>query len=255
MSRTTLNDAEWASLHPILLEIRGIWKHEEQRLRCFVEAVATVLRTGIPWADLPSRFGPGGPVRDRYRRWAVLGVWEKLWAAHAPPTAETVLIDATILKTHRSACGARGKNHEDIGAGRGGISTKIHAAVDTDGIILRLIPSPGQRNDCLFGIALVDGVATSRVVADRGYDMKSMRDWLAGHGIEASIPTRKTAKVQISVDPAIYAGRHVVENVFSRLKDFARLALRRDKTSRSFMGFAHFAAALLNIRLKCRLCG
>jgi hypothetical protein len=39
-----------------------------------------------------------------------------------------------------------------------------------------------------------------------------------------------------------------VENLFSRLKDWARIALRRDKTRRSWMGFAHLAASMINLR-------
>jgi transposase len=50
-------------------------------------------------------------------------------------------------------------------------------------------------------------------------------------------------------DPALYARRHLVENLFSRLKDFARIALRRDKTRRSWMGFAHLAATMINLRI------
>ena len=50
-------------------------------------------------------------------------------------------------------------------------------------------------------------------------------------------------------DKVIYAQRHYVENTFSRLKDTARIALRRDKTRCSWMGFAYLAAAMINLRL------
>ena len=50
-------------------------------------------------------------------------------------------------------------------------------------------------------------------------------------------------------DKAIYAKRHRIENMFSRLKDCARIALRRDKTRRTWMGFVHLAAAMINLRL------
>ena len=45
------------------------------------------------------------------------------------------------------------------------------------------------------------------------------------------------------------ARRHHVENLFSKLKDWNRIALRRDKTRRSWMGFAHLAAAVINLRV------
>jgi transposase len=50
-------------------------------------------------------------------------------------------------------------------------------------------------------------------------------------------------------DPELYARRHQVENLFSSLKDWARIALRRDKTRRSWMGFAHLAATMINLRI------
>jgi transposase len=49
--------------------------------------------------------------------------------------------------------------------------------------------------------------------------------------------------------PELYARRHQVENLFSSLKDWARIALRRDKTRRSWMGFAHLAATMINLRI------
>jgi transposase len=50
-------------------------------------------------------------------------------------------------------------------------------------------------------------------------------------------------------DPELYARRHQVENLFSSLKDWARIALRRDKTRRSWMGFAHLAATMINLHI------
>jgi transposase len=50
-------------------------------------------------------------------------------------------------------------------------------------------------------------------------------------------------------DPTLYARRHPVENLFSGLKDWVRLALRRDKIRRSWMGFAHLAATIINLRI------
>jgi transposase len=49
-------------------------------------------------------------------------------------------------------------------------------------------------------------------------------------------------------DPTLYARRHAIENLFSRLKDWVRIALRRDRSRRSWMGFAHLAATILSLR-------
>ena len=50
-------------------------------------------------------------------------------------------------------------------------------------------------------------------------------------------------------DPSLCARRHHIENLFARLKDWGRIALRRDKTRRSWFGFAHLAAAITNLRI------
>jgi transposase len=50
-------------------------------------------------------------------------------------------------------------------------------------------------------------------------------------------------------NPALYAKRHQIENLFSRLKDWTRIALRRDKTRRSWMGFANLVATMTNLRI------
>jgi transposase len=49
-------------------------------------------------------------------------------------------------------------------------------------------------------------------------------------------------------EPALYARRHPVENLFASLKDWVRLAFRRDRIRRSRMGFAHLAATMINLR-------
>jgi transposase len=49
--------------------------------RLFVEAVLYRYRAGIPWRDLPERFGPWKAVHTRWSRWAKSGVWERVFAA------------------------------------------------------------------------------------------------------------------------------------------------------------------------------
>ena len=60
--------------------------------------------------------------------------------------------------------------------------------------------------------------------------------------------------MQHAYDTALYRTRHIVENSFNRLKDHRRLSLRLDKTDTSFRAFACFAAALMNLKLKLKLC-
>ena len=65
---------------------------------------------------------------------------------------------------------------------------------------------------------------------------------------------KRNRLVQHAYNAALYRTRHMVENSFNRLKDHRRLSLRLDKTETSFRAFASFAAALMNLRLKIKLC-
>ncbi len=221
MDRHALADAEWASVHMMLQQIFGIWKNREDDLRRFVEAVVWICRTGTAWADLPARFGNCDAVRQRYRRWAQRGVWERLFGSSVPVGGDgVVLIDATICKAHRSSSGARGGAAEEIGVSRGGITSKIHAATDLDGRALRLVLTGGNVNDCTQFEALLWDLPMTALVADRGYDTDKIRSAMAQIGVTAVIPTRRNRKVQIEHDRTLYAKRHAVENFFLRLKDY-----------------------------------
>jgi transposase len=250
MPRHRLRDAVWASLHAKLVAIPGIWKKDAERLRRFVEAVVFVLRTGVAWEDLPERFGKPNSLHRRYRRWAVAGIRDELFTAGVPEDAlEAVMIDATITKAQRFASGARGGGEEDLGRSRGGLTTKIHALVDRRGRPLCYLLTPGQAADCRHAETLLEGVAFARLIGDRAYDTDALRAWCAEHGIEAVIPSKRNRKTPIPHDRARYRARHRIENLFCRVKDYTRIILRKDKTSRSYAGFVSLAFTLINIQL------
>jgi transposase len=250
MPRHRLRDAVWASLHARLGAIPGIWKKDAERLRRFVEAVVFVLRTGVAWEDLPERFGKPNSLYRRYRRWSQQGIWDELFTTGVPENAlETVMVDATITKAQRFASGARGGGEEDLGRSRGGLTTKIHALIDERGRPLCYLLTPGQAADCPRAEVLFDGIAFKRLIGDRGYDTDAIRAWCAERGIEVVIPSKRNRKVAIPHDRDRYRTRHRIENLFCRVKDYTRIVLRKDKTSRSYAGFVSLAFALINIQL------
>ena len=78
--------------------------------RRFVEAVLYRYRAGIPWRDLPERFGGWKNTHTRFSRWAKSGVWERVFAAlRADADNEYAMIDATIVRAHQHSAGARKK--------------------------------------------------------------------------------------------------------------------------------------------------
>ena len=249
MPRHRLRDAAWASLHARLRAIPRIWKADAAALRRFVEAVVYVLRTGVAWEDLPARFGRPNSVQRRFRRWAREGIWDELFLDGIPADAlETVMLDSSACDAQRYASGACG-GAEDLGRSRGGLTTKIHAAVDGLGRPLCFLLTPGQAADCRQARSLLEGLAFERLIGDRGYDTDELRDWIEELGAEAVIPSKRNRKAPIPHDRVAYRERHRVENLFCRAKDYGRVVLRKCKTSRSYAGFVSLAFALINLRL------
>ena len=76
----------------------------------FVEAVLFRYRAGIPWRDLPERFGDWQNVYNRYNRWSKTGVWEQIFKHLAnDPDNEYEMIDSTIVRAHQHSAGAKKK--------------------------------------------------------------------------------------------------------------------------------------------------
>ena len=77
--------------------------------RLFVEAVLYRYRTGIPWRDLPERFGDWKNIHRRHRRWSESGVWKRVFE-HLAGEADNAyaMIDSTIVRVHQHAAGAKG---------------------------------------------------------------------------------------------------------------------------------------------------
>ena len=88
----------------------------------------------------------------------------------------------------------------------------------------------------------------NELIADRGYDSRRFREALATRGIDACIPSTRSRKQPIPHDPTLYRQRHRIENMFGRLKDWRRIAMRYDRCVHTF-----FAAITLAATVTCWL--
>jgi transposase len=76
--------------------------------RLFVEAMLYRYRTGMPWRDLPERFGEATKVHRRLSRRAKSGVWERVFQhLAADADNEYAMIDSTIVRAHQHSAGAK----------------------------------------------------------------------------------------------------------------------------------------------------
>ena len=117
--RFDLADEEWALLEPLLPARRKSARVDDRRI---LNAVFYVLRTGMPWRDLPERYGPYTPAYNRFNRWSRRGIWKRVFDTLAAKSHNSLhLIDSTIVKAHRSASGAKGgrKIRRSASAGAG----------------------------------------------------------------------------------------------------------------------------------------
>ncbi len=140
----------------------------------------------------------------------------------------------------------RGDFEQAIGRSRGGRTTKVHAVTDEVGRPLAFTVTPGQVHDLVGAAALLARIPTpKRLIADRAYDARKLRDWLAEHGCEAVIPPNPTRKHPHAYDRIAYRNRNVVERMFCRLKDFRRIATRYDKRADTFLSAVFIVATVV----------
>jgi putative transposase len=110
--RHELTDAQWAKIRHLLPGKEGDPGRTAADNRLFVNAVVYVLKTGIPWADLPARFGKHDTVRKRFDRWCAAGVWQTIARASGDAELEEVQLDATTIKAHPVASTGRRRRGE-----------------------------------------------------------------------------------------------------------------------------------------------
>jgi putative transposase len=137
---------------------------------------------------------------------------------------------------------SKGADAQGLGRSRGGLSTKIHVATEALGLPVRLIASPGQRNDIAFAHDLIDGIEADATIAEKGYDADHLANRIAEAGKEVVIPPKRNRKVQRDYDVDLYKERNRIERFFNKLKQFRRVATRYDKLLANFMGFVKLAA-------------
>ena len=122
------------------------------------------------------------------------------------------------------------------------MSTKIHAACDAIGLPVRLIATPGQRNDIALAHDLVEEIEADTLLADKGYDANHLIERAEKRGTEVVIPPKRDRKLQRWYDAVLYKERNKIERFFNKLKQFRRVATRYDKLLANFMGFVKLAA-------------
>src|SRR3954471_4787296 len=173
MRRYTLRDDQSERIRDLLPGRPGSVGVTAADNRLFVDAVLYRYRAGIPWRDLPERFGDGKNVHRRFSRWAKSGVWQRVFERLAGDADnEYAMIDSTIVRAHQHSAGARKHPGEDqaIGRSRGGLSTKIHALVDALGNPVGFHLTGGEAHDLVGADHLLPEMQAEALIADKAFD-------------------------------------------------------------------------------------
>jgi len=103
--RFDVSDEEWALLEPLLPKSRKSARIDDRKI---ANAIFYGLRTGMPWRDLPARYGPYTTAYNRFNRWSCRGIWKRVFDQLASKSRDSLyLIDSTIVKAPRAASGAK----------------------------------------------------------------------------------------------------------------------------------------------------
>jgi transposase len=210
--RHALTDAEWRQISPILpCKPRGVPRVDDRRV---LNGIFWVLRSGAPWRDLPERYGPYTTCYNRFVRWRCAGVWDRILTAVSHRGSDDRQHDSPRSPARDIQNGAG----EDLGRSRGGLTTKIHAVVDADGLPLQVSITGGQQHDSLAARALLEGVPNGgMVLADKAYDATEIRMFVSSRGGWANIPPRRNRRDPICFSPYLYRHRNQVERFFNRI--------------------------------------
>ena len=123
LKRHDLTDDEWARLE-LLLPGHPRQGHRWNDHRLVINGIFHRTRTGDPWRDLPERFGNWKTVYNRHRRWSGDGTWEMILdrlrtgCDQGAGQGWTVAVDATVVRAHQHAAGARRRPPADVDPAR-----------------------------------------------------------------------------------------------------------------------------------------
>jgi transposase len=132
-----------------------------------------------------------------------------------------------------------------LGRSRGGVSTKLHAVVDTQGRPLHLTLSAGQRHEMMMADELLAQAHGKAVIADAGYDSNRFRAAVQSRGMKAVIGSKRERPRRLPKSRDLYAKRYLVERFFHELKRSRAIAARYEKTACSYLALVHLACARL----------
>jgi transposase len=136
-----------------------------------------------------------------------------------------------------------------MGRSRGGLTTKIHALVDAEGLPIALKLTEGQAHDGRSAEDMLEQMQAGQILlADRAYDSDAMRRALAERGAWANVKPMPGRKNVPAFSAFLYRYRNLVERFFNKLKHFRGVATRYDKRADNYLAGVKLASVRIWMR-------
>ncbi len=250
MARFDLTDFEWSVISPLLPnKPRGVPRVDDRRV---LNGIFWRLRTGAPWADIPERYGPHTTCVNRFNRWRKAGVWDRILKAVSKAyDGDIQMIDSSSIRVHQHAANAQKKTTDPVAwvARAGGLTTKIHALVDAEGLPIDLKLTEGQAHDGRSASDMLDALVEGQILlADRAYDSDALRQRLDARGAWANIKPMPNRKNVPAFSSYLYRYRNLVERFFNKIKHYRAVATRYDKRADNFLAGVKLASIRIWLR-------
>ena len=140
-----------------------------------------------------------------------------------------------------------------MGRSRGGLTTKIHALVDANGLPIALKLTEGQAHDGKSAFDMLGRLGDGQILlADRAYDSDALRANLAARGAWANVKPMPGRVNVPSFSAYLYRFRNLVERFFNKLKHFRAVATRFEKHDANYLALVKLAAARIWMRFMSR---
>lgn len=150
------------------------------------------------------------------------------------------MIDTSIVRVHQHGACITRNQRQSMGRSRGGLTSKIHAVVDSNGLPVRLALSPGEAHDIRLAGKLLSRLRFGSML---------LADWIRAlamkKGAWANIPPKSNRSDPICFSPYFYRARNQVERFFNRIKQCRRVATRYDRLAGNYLAFVQLASIRL----------
>lgn len=136
-----------------------------------------------------------------------------------------------------------------MGRSRGGLTTKIHAMVDANGLPIVIKLTEGQAHDGRSAEDMLGTLEAGNILlADRAYDSDKLRNALADRGAWANVKPMPNRTNVPAFSRFLYRYRNAVERFFNKIKHYRGVATRYDKNPENYLAGIKLASARIWMR-------